>query len=252
MTGSPGPAERRGAAVLRSREELLAAAQALDAEGWSWPRRGRVLTRVWRTAADMRLATYPLDRDRTKSWDVWHAVRHLRATADASRLVLDVGAWQSEVLWALQRAGFRRLAGCDTDRRVRRMPGAGHITYQQADFFEAAIEPSSLAALTCLSVIEHGMDPDAFLARAASLLKPGGRLVLTTDYWPDPVDTTGLEAFGRPWRICSRAEAERWLAVARSHGLRADGAVELDTDDAPITWNGRSYTFLRMALVAKA
>ena len=238
--------------MLRSLEEIEAAARALDAAGWSWPRRGRVVTRAWRAAADLRVGTYPLARDRTKSWDVWHAVAHLAATTDRSGAVFDIGAWQSEVLWALHRAGFRRLAGCDTDPRVRRMPGVAHITYQQADFFEAALERSSLAAVTCLSVIEHGMDPDAFLARAASLLEPGGRILLTTDYWPEPIDTTGLEAFGRPWRICSRAEAERWLAVARSLGLRPDGAVELDAESAPISWNGRSYTFLRLALVSEA
>jgi len=250
MTGSAAPAERWGALALRSRAEVVEAARELDAHAWSWKRRGRALTRAWRAAADLGLTSYPLERDRTKSWDVWRAVRHLLATVRPDGLVLDVGAWQSEVLWALRRAGFTSLEGCDTDPRVRRMPGDG-ITYLVGDFFEADVAPRSLAALTCLSVLEHGMDAEAFFSRAAGLLAPGGRLLLTTDYWPQPLDTTGLEAFGRPWHIGSRADAERWIGVAETLGLRPDGPVDLEAREAPITWNGRSYTFLWLAFAAE-
>jgi len=234
--------------VLATRAELESAGRLLDARGWSWPRRGRYATRLWRMAADAGLATYPMFRDRAKSWDVWRAVSHCLETVPKEGAVLDVGAWQSEVLWTLSRAGYTDLAGCDTDTRVTRMPGAGTIRYEARDFFALDRGEGGLAALTCLSVIEHGMDAGAFLRSAARLLAPGGRLLLTTDYWPEPINTEGLTAFGRPWTIASRRTVEGWIACAATLGFEPDGPVALEAGDAPIQWNNRSYTFLWLAL----
>lgn len=243
---------RAGAVALASRAELDAAAAALDEARWSWPRRGRVLTRLWQHAADAGLVTYPLGRERTKSWDVWRAVHHCLETVPREGLVFDIGAHQSEVLWALSRAGYTRLAGCDTDRRVGRMPGSHWIGYTTQDFFTADLAPKSVAALTCLSVMEHGMEPAALFERAAKLLRPGGRLLVTTDYWPDPVETAGIEVYGRPWRIFSRRHIEALLQTAHGLGLDPDGPVDLTAADAPILWSGRSYTFLWLALAVRA
>lgn len=251
MTRPAPPYSRAGAAVLGSHHELATATDLLDARGWSWPRRGRYVTRLWRLAADARVTTYPMFRDRGKSWDVWRAVNHCLEAVPKEGAVLDVGAWQSEVLWALRRAGYGNLAGCDTDPRVRRMPGAGTIEYVADDFFALDRPEHSLAALTCLSVIEHGMDAEAFFTRAARLLGPGGRLLLTTDYWPTPIHSEGLSAFGRPWTIASRGTVEAWIAFAGKLGLEPDGPVSLEAGDAPIRWNRRNYTFLCLALAKR-
>lgn len=176
-----------------------------------------------------------------------HHCREALASGDA---VFDVGAWQSEVLWALHRVGFASLAGCDTDSRVARMPGARTIRYISADFFDLPLAPASLGALSCLSVLEHGVDVGAFLERSARLVRPGGRVLITTDYWPDPISTDGLEAFGRPWKIFSRADVESLIDAAARWGLRPDGPVALDAaEEAPISWNGRRYTFVWLAFV---
>ena len=248
MTSSVSAPERAGAAVLAAREEIDAAAHGLDERDWSWPRRGPLLTRAWRAAADLRLTRYPLARERIKSWDVWRAVHHCLVTVPRDGLVFDVGAWQSEILWALARNGYARLAGCDTDPRVTRMPGARRIAYRVADFFDVTLPAGSAAAITCLSVLEHGVDAEAFLRRSAEALGPGGRLLVTTDYWPDGLDTAGLSAFGRPWTIASRRVVSSWLERAAALGLEPDGPVSLDAAAAPITWNSRSYTFLWLAL----
>jgi 2-polyprenyl-3-methyl-5-hydroxy-6-metoxy-1,4-benzoquinol methylase len=45
---------------------------------------------------------------------------------------------------------------------------------------EVPFEPGSFDAVVCADVIEHLRDPEAFLARIRPLLRPHGRLVLTT------------------------------------------------------------------------
>ena len=45
--------------------------------------------------------------------------------------------------------------------------------------FETEIEPASLDAILCFDVLEHMVDPWAFVKRVSPLLKPGGRLVIS-------------------------------------------------------------------------
>jgi 2-polyprenyl-6-hydroxyphenyl methylase / 3-demethylubiquinone-9 3-methyltransferase len=44
----------------------------------------------------------------------------------------------------------------------------------------AAAMPAAFDAITCMEMLEHVPDPGAILAACATLLKPGGRLVLST------------------------------------------------------------------------
>jgi len=48
--------------------------------------------------------------------------------------------------------------------------------------------------------------------------------------------------FGMDWRIFSKSEVEELVRTARSYGLNPQGAIDLDTDQKPITFSGRSYT----------
>lgn len=58
-----------------------------------------------------------------------------------------------------------------------------HLSYVQKDFFE--YEGDKLYdAVTCLSVIEHVGKHNAFVKRLAEFVKPGGLLVITTDFHP--------------------------------------------------------------------
>ena len=50
------------------------------------------------------------------------------------------------------------------------------MTYQSEGLFDA---------VTCISVLEHVPDDVAFYRKLASLVKVGGVLALTVDFWPD-------------------------------------------------------------------
>ena len=61
-----------------------------------------------------------------------------------------------------------------------------------------------------MSVIEHGVPLEPFLAETARILPPGGLLVVSTDYDQDPPDTAGHTAYGQPVHIFSPAEIPSW------------------------------------------
>ena len=77
-------------------------------------------------------------------------------------------------------------------------------------------------------------------------MKPGGVLFLSTDYWPDKIDTSGLTMFGVPWSIFSSHQATQFVEKAKLFGLRLDGPLILLAKNPVIDFLGRRYTFLAL------
>lgn len=94
--------------------------------------------------------------------------------------IIDVGCgagWMSERL-----AAFGRVTGTDLADEVleRARVRAPHITYISGDFMTLALRPEGFDIAVSLEVLSHVRDQPAFLRRVASLLRPGGRLLLAT------------------------------------------------------------------------
>lgn len=186
--------------------------------------------------------------DYIKSWDVLRTVELLETRLQRSAPVLDIGAYASEILCILHRAGFSRLSGIDLNPRVLRMPYAGSIEYRVGDLLATPFPPESFMAVTAISVIEHGFDADRLLAEVARLLGPGGVVVGSTDYWETKIDTSGATAFGMPWRIFSKEELVDFVERADGFGLSPIGPLTFGCDERVVQWNCKSYTFAWFAL----
>ena len=161
--------------------------------------------------------------------------------------MLDIGSVASAVLPCLHSLGYRKLTGIDLDERVRAMFHADEIEYAVEDLTQTTRPDGSLAAITAVSVIEHGVDDDALLAEISRLLRPGGLFIFSTDYWPEKVDTDGMLLFGLPWRIFSAEEIEALVDRARGFGLSPTSdprSVLRTVDERAVHFNRRSYTFL--------
>ncbi len=102
-----------------------------------------------------------------------------------------------------------------------------------------------------MSVIEHGVPLDAFVAETARLLRPGGVLVVSTDYDQSPPDTTGRFAYGVPVHIFSPEEIRKLVAEAQSRGLKLLGELTLEHPERPAHWKrvGLDFTYIRLAFV---
>ncbi len=204
--------------------------------------------------------------DFVKHWDNWVMLSFVRENIDKTGAVLDVGTKRCRILELLYHSGFRRLYGCDLapielSRYLKpylsplrlgdlcaSLIGKGPLRLSRQDLTKTEYPDSYFAALTSISVIEHGVDIEKYLKEAGRLLKPGGWLLTTTDYWITPIDTSDVRHYGLPWKIFSQTDIERIINRAQDYGLVLRGPIDYTCEQAPLTWHGRKYTAIFFAL----
>jgi SAM-dependent methyltransferase len=191
----------------------------------------------------------PLHRGPEKNWDHLAAVTTILANTNRSARILDAGAEiYSNVLPGLFLYGYHELHGINLDFTVPTRRGP--IRYIPGDLTHTPYAEAFFDAITCLSVIEHGVLLNDYFREMFRLLKPGGLLITSTDYFPTPIDTRGQTAHGTPIKIHSRLEIEAALDLARSAGFVTTGEIDLECTEKPIHWEpfGLDYTFVLFTL----
>ena len=100
--------------------------------------------------------------------------------------VLDVGCGGGLLSEALARAGAQVTASDLAPELVKVARLHGLESGVKVDYQVKAVEvlaeerPGSFDAVTCMEMLEHVPDPGAIIAACAQLLRPGGRLFLST------------------------------------------------------------------------
>lgn len=209
---------------------------------------------------DLQRRALPIHEGIQKNWD-HRLLLDVAAPVPRTASVLDLGCGGGFTLRFLRELGFRRLAGMDVHiewrlrllglrRRLRTHSFRAPWRIHRGDITDTRLPPASQDFLVCVSVIEHGVDVPRFLAEAARLLRPGGRLFLTTDYWPVPPPNAPLRvAFGQPWHLFSQPDIDRLIQLAGNLGLEPAEPGPVPPAGSPtIHWQGRDYTALAMVL----
>jgi SAM-dependent methyltransferase len=188
---------------------------------------------------------------RTKTWDLLRAAHAIiKLVKPEGARILDAGCVGSPILEVLYGHGYRDLWGCDyTEDKLPQVPG---LHFLRRDLTRTELPAASFDAVTCLSVIEHGVPLAAFFGEMKRLLKPSGYLLISTDYHDPKIPTGDVDqkhTFGLPWQIFSRSEVEGVLSEAEKHGFRPMQPIRWDQGASPpVMWNGKRYTFLFLAL----
>lgn len=183
----------------------------------------------------------PLHRDRWKCWDnllgVWHA-----SGLERDAPILDAGAVPGDSVF-LPALSDINAGGSFWGININQDGSDGRILYDRRDMTATGFPDQSFAFVASLSTIEHGVDVGAFLGESARILRLGGKLFISFDYWEDAIDCGGREAFGAPVKIFDRYDVWSIVANAAVCGLRLAGEVETKCQDRVVEWLGLRYTF---------
>lgn len=137
-----------------------------------------------------------------------HQMSHMFLNDMKPGRLLDVGCGNGVFLRRMHDLGWS-VTGIDFDSKAienARKLHDGGLTFMNTDLSGARFTNDSFDAITMSHVIEHVPDPVALLGEARRILKPGGRLVVTT---PN-VQSFGHEKFRDCW---SGLDAPRHLQV---------------------------------------
>lgn len=158
----------------------------------------------------------------------------LLALLDGRERVLDVGCSSGYLARRLQERGAT-VVGLDVDERAVELAGpfCEAVYVGDVESMELPLEPRSFDAVVCGDVIEHLRDPQAFLARVRPLLRPDGRLVLSTPNIANWAMRLGL-LFGRfrytEWGLLDRTHTHLFTRKTLAQCL-ADAGYRITTFD---------------------
>jgi len=99
--------------------------------------------------------------------------------------VLDLGCGNGAMLAEIRKRGSWKLCGLDSSESAVSMAQSQGFDVRLADATvdsASLFEPHSFDLIVSAEVIEHVYDPRGFLRQAHRLLRPQGRLLLTTPY----------------------------------------------------------------------
>jgi SAM-dependent methyltransferase len=196
--------------------------------------------------------------DSRKVWDNLIALDALQRVG-VEESIVDVGCRNGILLTWLHQLGYRRLWGCDLkvpipalERAVKRrhlstllhgtaMVARNRARMKRSGAEETTFPTANFGAVTSMSVIEHSVDTAAFFREAARMLRPGGILFLSTDFWSRPMTTsTGDRVFGPE-------DVDRLTQEAVSVELVPLCQPQLEVGAPLIEESGLRYTFLTLA-----
>ena len=170
----------------------------------------------------------------SKRWEYPWALE--RAGLAPGSRVLDAGCGASIFPVYLARQGHR-VTGVDLELPEGLAAAHGvEIDYLRAAITDLPLPDEQFDAVFCISVIEHlgHAGARAAVAELRRVLKPGGRLLITTDYYEDASAEIRYEgsdrSFAVDWSFFDRDCLERCLLEAP--GLELEGELDLDVE-----WN---------------
>ncbi len=233
--------------------KTTAASRVLDLEELQRPEFWEVID-----AMQELLRQYPgLYLHPSKEWEYPWALE--AAELETGSRVLDAGCGASIFPVYLHRQGYQ-VEACDIELATDHVVATG-IPYAKASLTDLPYEEGRFDAVFCISVIEHlpraQMEPA--LWEMHRVLKPGGKLLLTTDFYEDhraQLEYEGADArFPVDWNFFDRELLER--IVLEHPGFGVTKPPDLDVDWAAVKprmrrFHGYPYTSVGVVLTKRS
>ncbi len=161
-----------------------------------------------------------------KNWDLSYILPQI---CDGN--FLDLGSWESYILENVIRKGVQGMKfGIDLQRPVRLIEG---VNYLVGDMVATGLPSGFFRNISCVSVLEHGVDIGRFVSEAARLLQDRGRLFVTFDYW-DPKVTPANGLYGLDWQPLDKQSVNMLIQACRRNDLFRVSQMDWRIEEAVI------------------
>jgi SAM-dependent methyltransferase len=185
----------------------------------------------------------------------WHRLSYIArklpaAIAELSR-DLEVAPGDRLLDYGCADLPYRQLFPDGVDYIAADLPGNPDATIEIGPDGRLPVEDESVDAALSTQVLEHVADPEVYLEECARVLKPGGRLLLSTHgimvYHPDPVDLWRWTCEG-----LQRAVKDAGLVVVRFEGVMGLGATGIQLAQDSLIYRLPRRLQAPFALIAQA
>lgn len=164
-----------------------------------------------------------------KDWELANVTNHI---GDGD--LLDMGADGSFILHNAIKKGIKgRKAGIDL-AEVTGTNKAEGADYYQGDLMETGLVGDSFDTIVSLSVIEHQINFEKFSLECSRLLRKDGKLFVSFDYWPEPLDTSAMKLYSLDWDILSKQNVFDLVFALDDKHLYLTSAIDWTVQDAVI------------------
>jgi SAM-dependent methyltransferase len=138
-------------------------------------------------------AERPRDLRRATPWHrLSYIVAELPRALERMAAELRVGPDARVLDYGCADVPYRRFFAADAEYLAADLPGNPDATLEIGTDGRVPVEDASVDAVLSTQVLEHVADPALYLAECARVLRPGGRMLLSTHglmvFHPDPVD----------------------------------------------------------------
>jgi len=192
--------------------------------------------------------------------------------ADRDSFILDVGCNDSPILPMLKKLGFKNIYGCDLvlkPKYKRNFMNKVYSLYRREykwiidmhtdmpsnlsiqNLEETNYQSNMFDFVTSLSVIEHGVNIQKYFIEMNRILKKGGLLLTSTDYWPEKTTNTKcVLSKGTPDKVFDRNEINDTIMTGEKCGLKLTEPIDYTHADKVVHWKatGLNYTFIFFAM----
>ncbi|MCC6503779.1 MAG: class I SAM-dependent methyltransferase [Deltaproteobacteria bacterium] len=221
-------------------------------------------------------AGLPLHSTPAKCWD-FNNIREVfsQSPFNESSHIVDLGCGPSlngcmtlELLYSM---GYRNLTGVDIHipgytrlaaairgfKKARNMKQYKMVT---SDITATKFPDNSVDGAVLLSVVEHGVDLEKLFSELKRIMRQGGKVYLSTDYWEkgaglgkDAMAASGaLDNKALPWTIFDKKAVENLIMIAEANGFNAQGGGSIPPcEDRPVYWQDIDYTFIALVFEKK-
>lgn len=190
---------------------------------------------------------WPNRHDKCKNWDNYKAVCAISSRhPNKDAVILDAGGIESSTLLpCLQKIGYKNLTSANLEGPIPPKM-VGDIIYTRGDITATKYPNQYFDAIGCMSVIEHGVNLDKFFSEMKRIIKIGGTLIVSTDYWKNKiVNEKKIIAYGVPILIYSAEEILEMITIAANNSFKlTNDPLDLDVTERTVNWYGFEYTFI--------